>query len=77
LYYAMSVGGADVDAGGTHEALIGAGYTIGPGIGLLATVATERAGVLRESHFESLVVSAIGVLAAATWVMVRRGRGQK
>lgn len=30
LYYAMSVGRAEVDAGGTHEALIGVGYTAGP-----------------------------------------------
>jgi hypothetical protein len=34
LYYAMSVGGAAVDAGGTFEALIGTGYTIGPLAGL-------------------------------------------
>jgi hypothetical protein len=39
IYYAMAVGKAEVDAGGTHEALIGVGYTIGPlagfvGIGL-------------------------------------------
>ncbi|MCB9910069.1 MAG: hypothetical protein H6829_07320 [Planctomycetes bacterium] len=30
LYYAMSVGHGAVDAGGTHEALIGVGYTLGP-----------------------------------------------
>ncbi len=30
LYYAMRVGSAGVDAGGTHEALIGAGYIAGP-----------------------------------------------
>jgi hypothetical protein len=39
IYYAMAVGKAEVDAGGTHEALIGLGYTMGPiagfvGIGL-------------------------------------------
>jgi hypothetical protein len=34
LYYAMSVGRAAVEAGGTHEGLIGAGYTIGPVAGL-------------------------------------------
>lgn len=73
LYYAMAVGGSDVDAGGTHEALIGVGYTVGPGIGLVATVAIE-ANVLRESSFEWLVVSAIAVLAGMTWVVVRRRR---
>lgn len=37
LYYAMSTGGAAVEAGGTHEALIGAGYAVGPLIGLAGT----------------------------------------
>jgi hypothetical protein len=36
LYYAMAVGGAEVDAGGTFEALIGAGYVVGPLAGLAA-----------------------------------------
>jgi len=36
LYYAMAVGTAGVDAGGKHEAVIGTGYTIGPGIALIA-----------------------------------------
>ena len=36
LYYAMAVGGADVDAGGRFEALIGVGYVIGPVAGMLA-----------------------------------------
>lgn len=30
LYYAMSVGAAAVEAGGTHEGLIGIGYLVGP-----------------------------------------------
>jgi hypothetical protein len=37
LYYAMSVGRAEIDAGGTHEGLIGLGYTIGPAAGLAGT----------------------------------------
>jgi hypothetical protein len=47
LYYAMSVGKAEVEAGGTHEALIGVGYTVGPiaGIaGLTAGSAIRRTG---------------------------------
>lgn len=45
IYYALSVGHAEVDAGGTHEALIGAGYTLGPLIGLVAfTLQEGRAG---------------------------------
>lgn len=38
LYYAMSVGRAEVDAGGVHESLIGFGYAIGP----LAALVGER-----------------------------------
>jgi hypothetical protein len=37
LYYAMSVGHAQVDAGGKHEALIGSGYAVGPVAGLVGT----------------------------------------
>lgn len=36
LYYALSIGHAEVDAGGRHEGLIGAGYTLGPLAALLA-----------------------------------------
>ena len=35
LYYVMEVGASEVEAGGTHEALIGGGYTLGPILGLL------------------------------------------
>jgi Major Facilitator Superfamily len=42
IYYAMAVGNAEVDAAGTHEALIGLGYFIGPGIGLLTTLASDN-----------------------------------
>jgi MFS family permease len=38
LYYAMSVGSAEVEAGGTHEALIGVGYAAGPLAGLAGTL---------------------------------------
>lgn len=37
LYYGMAVGRAEVDAGGAHEALIGAGYAVGPAAALLGT----------------------------------------
>ncbi len=43
LYYAMAVGAAEVDAGGTHEALIGVGYLAGPACGLLGGVAATAA----------------------------------
>ncbi len=34
LYYALRVGSAGIDAAGTHEALIGLGYVVGPAAGL-------------------------------------------
>lgn len=65
IYYAMEVGHSGVDAGGTHEALIGVGYTVGPlcalgGFGLvrLEVVPNEFRDV------SSLVI--IGVLVAGT-----------
>lgn len=71
LYYAMAVGGAEVDAGGTHEALIGAGYTIGPGIGLTAAVATER-GWIGVGAFEWIVVGVMAVLSGLAWLWASR-----
>ncbi len=61
IYYAMTVGRAAVDAGGTHEALIGLGYAIGPAAGLVAFgLATDRSGA-------SVLVAIVGsiLLAAA------------
>jgi hypothetical protein len=34
IYYGLAVGGAKVEAGGLHEALVGAGYFLGPLLGL-------------------------------------------
>lgn len=64
IYYAMEVGKAEVDAGGTHEALIGVGYTIGPGIGLGAG-GLIAAGALPATSFEVSVVLAVSVVALA------------
>lgn len=54
LYYAMSVGAAAVDAGGTHEALIGVGYAVGPAAavaglrlpGMLGLTTPEGSGIV-------------------------------
>jgi hypothetical protein len=46
LYYSLAVGHAEVDAGGTFEALIGAGYFAGPLLGIApAAAASAHAGV--------------------------------
>ncbi|MFM9995542.1 MAG: hypothetical protein ACKVU4_07040 [Phycisphaerales bacterium] len=62
LYYAMEVGDAKVDAGGTHEALIGIGYTAGPALGLLA-VGAEYAGVIPTGWFEGVLVAVVALVA--------------
>ncbi|MHC4413833.1 MAG: MFS transporter [Planctomycetota bacterium] len=46
LYYAMSVGRARVEAGGTHEGLIGAGYAVGPLAGLAGIAIAGGPGVV-------------------------------
>lgn len=72
IYYAMEVGKAEVDAGGTHEALIGVGYTLGPAIGLLAASA-QSAGRLEAKYFEPAVLGGVGaVCLAVAGVVVAR-----
>ncbi len=81
LYYAMEVGTAEVDAGGKHEATIGAGYAMGPLTGLLA-VALARSKIIEESAidmaqlaFVALVCGAIAAIAVAFHLRARRRAG--
>ena len=62
LYYAMSVGHAEVDAGGTHEALIGVGYAVGPLAGLAGTALGSRAAALGIAGSEGAGVVAVVLL---------------
>jgi hypothetical protein len=71
IYYALEVGHAQVDAGGTHEALIGVGYTVGPACGLAAASAFSTG---ESGPFEWAVVGSVGGLAVlAAAVAVARG----
>ena len=71
IYYALEVGQAEVDAGGTHEALIGVGYTLGPACGLAAAAAFPAG---ENGPFEWAVVGSVGGLAViAAAVAVARG----
>jgi MFS family permease len=63
LYYTMAVGSAQVEAGGTFEALIGTGYTVGPLCGLLAVGAVKQ-GVVPEYGLEPTMLVLVGLLAA-------------
>jgi len=62
IYYAMVVGRASVDAGGTHEALIGLGNAAGPVCGLSIAGAVEL-GLMPRSALEPGVVGMVLVLA--------------
>lgn len=78
LYYAMEVGKAEVDAAGKHEALIGAGYTLGPGIGLAASVGVS-AGVLSTAAFAPTMLGGVGIIVLAVtgiaiWRISQSGR---
>ncbi|MBX3407148.1 MAG: hypothetical protein KF869_10315 [Phycisphaeraceae bacterium] len=81
LYYAMEVGSAEVDAGGTHETLIGLGYTAGPLCGM-ASIWIVESGTLPIANYEPLmaaIVCGVGLLLGG-WglsraLKVRNGRG--
>jgi hypothetical protein len=73
LYYAMAVGRAEVDAGGTHEALIGSGYTVGPFAGLVGTWLGGGAAIV------GIVWGLVGlgsIAAARPYLRARRGRSR-
>ena len=61
LYYAMAVGRAGVDAGGTHEALIGLGYGVGPAVAAIGSMVAGGPGIVGAIW----IVVAISVVPAA------------
>jgi MFS family permease len=65
LYYAMAVGGAEVDAGGRFEALIGLGYVVGPLVGMAA--ASSQAGLALTICGAGAVGLAPAALAWRAW----------
>jgi hypothetical protein len=76
LYYVMEVGAAGVDAGGSHEALIGLGYTIGPACGLFVTELVVQ-GWVRDAARDGLLLGIVAAfaLAALLWALVVWRRG--
>jgi hypothetical protein len=80
LYYVMEVGGSSVDAGGTHESLIGLGYTAGPMCGVIAVFLADGAPATgmdlpgsAAGGFEGLMLvivsSVVVMLSAGAFVM--------
>lgn len=77
LYYAMEVGNAQVDAGGTHEALIGIGYTLGPAAILAVSIAADR-GVIDPASRDVTLAAVVGVMSlAAVALALVRGKARK
>ncbi|HEY3255661.1 MAG TPA: MFS transporter [Polyangiaceae bacterium] len=78
LYYAQVVQNASVDAGGAHEALIGLGYALGPGAGLIGTALAHGAGPGSAGYMQGMSIATLPLVAlcscAALWQLVRGGR---
>lgn len=77
LYYAMEVGRGEIEAGGTHEALIGIGFSAGPATGL-AAVGIVRTGVAPGVPLNVAMLAILGVVLLVVGVStagrVRRSR---
>ena len=68
LYYRMAVGHAQVESGGTHEALIGLGYSVGPAVALVGEavwVGNPQGGILAGV---SVLVVIAGVFAVRPYL---------
>jgi MFS family permease len=63
LYYAMEVGRGEVEAGGTHEALIGVGFAGGPATGLLA-VGLVTSGMTPGIDLNGTMLALLGIVLA-------------
>lgn len=72
LYYAMEVGQAEIDAGGTHEALIGVGYTAGPLCGLLAQLAVQKKLIEADGFEPAMLITVGSVCAVVVGLVLRR-----
>ncbi|MEI9949304.1 MAG: MFS transporter [Pseudomonadota bacterium] len=75
LYYAQVVQNASVDAGGAHEALIGLGYALGPGAGLIGTALAHGAGPGSAGYMQGMSIATLPLVAvcscAALWQLLR------
>lgn len=74
LYYAMAVGHGELNAGGTHEALIGTGYAIGPTAGLLAISFSKSEATVSPAPLITTVSCIIIASGAALWAICRKAR---
>jgi MFS family permease len=66
LYYAQLVQNASVDAGGAHEALIGLGYALGPGAGLVGTALAHGAGPGSGAYVRGMTTATLPLIIACS-----------
>lgn len=74
LYYAMVVKNASVDAGGAHEGLIGAGFTLGPVAGLVGLALAGPLGGPVAGLLAGAMPIALVCLVAASRPLVRENK---
>ena len=74
LYYAMSVGQAEVDAGGTHEALIGSGYMVGPIVGIATIQLSDASQVQSFQPVIFVVLLLLGLSICALALFMKKAR---
>ena len=74
LYYAMAVGRARFDAGGTHEALIGTGYAVGPLAGLIAISFSSSHSIEAPTTLIATVSCLLIAAGGALWLIWRKAR---
>ena len=65
FYYVMEVGDATVSAGGSHEALIGLGYTVGPTLGMLAIFMAQNRPASESPTFEPIMLALVSATVLA------------
>jgi hypothetical protein len=71
LYYAQLVQNASVDAGGAHEALIGVGYALGPGAGLIGTALAGGAGPGSAAYVRGMSIATLPLILVCTVCALR------
>jgi hypothetical protein len=78
LYYAQIVQNASVDAGGAHEALIGLGYVLGPGAGLIGSALAHGEGPGTPAYVRGMSIACFPLVLAcslgALWPLIRGRR---
>ncbi len=70
LYYAMLVKNASVDAGGAHEGLVGAGFALGPAVGLI-TIGLVHVTNPTVGTVLGIAPLLVGCTLIALWPMVK------